>query len=118
MSRFPINSTKNRVDAWVTSDSYETALIELSEEARNVEILKCEVEKTCGFFFSKEIAESHYWSIHRDQINPNMDQIRQLNENTTMKATSDTNHVKRTEKERSNIKTISLLKIQRSAKLI
>ena len=61
MPRFLINSTKNRVDAWVTSDNYETALIELSEEARNVEILKCEVEKTYGFFFSKE---SHYWSIH------------------------------------------------------
>ena len=62
----------------MTSDSYETALIELSEEARNVEILKCEVEKTCGFFFSKEIAESHYWSIHQGRANSNMDHIRNL----------------------------------------
>ena len=86
----------------MTSDSYETALIELSEEARNVEILKCEVEETCGFFFSKEIVESHYWSIHQGRTNSNMDQIRQL-DSAVMKATSGTDHAKRTEKERSNI---------------
>ena len=38
MPKFPTNSPKSRVDALVSSDNYETAVIELSEEARNVEI--------------------------------------------------------------------------------
>ena len=52
--RFPINSTKNQVDAWVTSKSYETALDKLSEEAKDVKILRCKTEKFCGFFFFSE----------------------------------------------------------------
>ena len=89
----------------MTSESYETALVELLEEAKSVKILKCKVEKTCGFFFfSEEQAESQYWSMHQGQINPNMDQVKQPNENTVMKATSGTNHVEKTENGRSDIK--------------
>ena len=43
--RFPINSAKNQVDAWVTLESYKTALDRLSEEAKGVKILRCETEK-------------------------------------------------------------------------
>ena len=96
--RFPINSTKNQVDAWVTSESYETALDKLSEEAKGVKILRCKTEKTCGFFFfSEKQAESHFWSMHQGQVNPNMDQAGKSNKNTVMKATSDINHVEKAE---------------------
>ena len=78
MPKFPIKSPKSRVNDSVSSDNYETALIELSEETRNVEIVKSEVENTCGFFFSKEIAEAHYWSVHQGRTNSNMDQTRQF----------------------------------------
>ena len=98
MPKFPINSSKSRVNDWVSSDNYETALIELSEEARNVETVKCEVENTCGFFFSKEMAEAHYWSIHHGQTNSNMDQTKQP-DSATMKATSGVDHAERAEKE-------------------
>ena len=36
--RFPMNSAKNQVDAWVTLESYEGALDRLSEEVKGVEI--------------------------------------------------------------------------------
>ena len=49
--RFPINSARNQVDAWVTLESYETALDRLTEDAKEVKILRCETEKFCGFFF-------------------------------------------------------------------
>ena len=52
--RFPINSAKNQVDAWVTLESYETALDRLSEEVKGVKILRCETEKSCVFYFFKE----------------------------------------------------------------
>ena len=101
MQKFPINSPKSRINDWVNSDNYETALIELSEEARNVEIVKCKVKNACGFFFSKEMAEAHFWSVHQGQTNSNMDQAKQPN-NTVMKATSGVDHAERAEKEWSN----------------
>ena len=96
--RSPFKSTKNQVDAWVTSESYETALDKLSEEAKGVKILRCKTEKTCGFFFfSEKQAESHFWSMHQGQVNPNRDQVEKPNENTIMKATSDIKHVEKAE---------------------
>ena len=89
----------------MTSESYETALDKLSEEAKDVKILRCKTEKSCGFFFfSEEQAESHYWSMHQGQVNPNMDQVKQPNNNTVMKATSDINHVEKAENGHPDIK--------------
>ena len=103
--RFPINSTKNQVDDWVASESYETALEKLSEDAKNVEILRCRTEVTCGFFFfSKERAKSHYWSMHHGQANQQMSQFGNPDKITVMKAASNTNHAEKAKNEHPNDK--------------
>ena len=106
--RFPINSARNQVDAWVTLESYETALDKLSEEAKGVKILRCETEKSCGFFFfNGRQAELHFWNMHQEHVNPNMDQVgkpREPSKPTVMKAASDKNHVEEAEDKHPDIK--------------
>ena len=64
--RFPMNSAKNQVDAWVKLESYVAALDRLSEEVKGVKILRFETEKSCGFFFYNEKqAKLHFWSMHQ-----------------------------------------------------
>ena len=92
--RFPMNSAKNQVDAWVTLESYEAALDRLSEEVKGVEISRCETVKSCVFFFFNEKqAKLHFWSMHQEHVNPNMNRVGKPNEVTVMEAASDKNHV-------------------------
>ena len=58
-------------------------------------------EKFLWIFFSKEMADAHYWSIYQGKTNSNMDQTKQ-SDTATIKATSGADHTERTEKEQSN----------------
>ena len=67
--------------------------------------LRCETEKTCGFcFFSEKQAELHFWSMHQEHVNPNMDQDGKPNKVTVTKTTSDKNHVEKVKNGHPDIK--------------
>ena len=74
--RFPTNSSRNQVDAWVTLESYETALDRQTEDAKEVKITKCETDRSCGFFFfNNRQAKMHFWQMHQESVNPEKNQV-------------------------------------------
>ena len=74
--RFPLNSERNQVEAWVILEGYETALDRQTEDAKEVKITKCETDRSCGFFFfNNRQAKMHFWQMHQEYVNPEMNQV-------------------------------------------
>ena len=44
--KFPLNSARNQVEAWVILEGYETALDRQTEDAKEVKITKCETDRS------------------------------------------------------------------------
>ena len=74
-SRFTQKSARYKVKAWVILKSYETALDRLTEDAKEVKIMKCEY-RSCGFmFFNDRQRKLHFWQMHQGYVNHEMNQI-------------------------------------------
>ena len=77
--RFPLNSERNQVEAWVILEGYETVLYRQTEDAKKVKITECETDRSCGFFFFNDRqAKMHFWQTHQDFVNPEMNQVDEL----------------------------------------
>ena len=63
------------MEAWIILESYEAAIERQLEDAKEVQMMRCEY-RSCGFLFLNDSqVKLHYWQMHSEYVNPGMNQI-------------------------------------------
>ena len=70
-----LKTAEHQVEAWIILESYEAAIERQLEDAKEVQMMRCEY-RSCGFlFFNDSQVKLHYWQMHSEYVNPGMNQI-------------------------------------------